>query len=179
MSEKIAASRYAKALFKLDNGDQEEFQKNINYFSGILELFQLKESSDVLNSPVMPNDLKLSLLRYGLEKTGESKKILGFLSIVVEAGRVKNIPEMVKCYKNLINEASGIVDATITSSVELPDEAVANIISEIEKKTGKKIKANLNIDPSILGGFVVKMGNTLLDLSLKTKLDAITKSATL
>lgn len=179
MSKKVIANRYAKALLKLDAGDHAKSQKNLAVMSVIGELFKLKESADVLKSPVMPSELKMDLLNYAQEKSNDKESLAGFVEVVLNAGRIALFPEIILAYKKLINEAAGLIDAKIITSVSLPESEAAKIIAELEKTSGRKIIATYEVDSSILGGFIVKMGNTLLDLSLKTKLDALTKSATL
>lgn len=178
MSSPRIATRYAKALLKLSNGDPAKVKKYLSTLAVTNELFTQKESGRIMRSPVMPADLKQSLLNYALKQADASGGELAlFLTAVVEAGRISMLPEIYSAYSALIDAAEGKAEAEVISAVTLSDEDVKSIEATLSKILHKKVTVNATVDATVLGGFVARIGNYLVDLSLKTKLDELAKSA--
>jgi ATP synthase F1 delta subunit len=78
-------------------------------------------------------------------------------------------------YERLVDDASGILAVTVTSAVELDDAVVQGIGDQIGRQTGRTIELTRAVDPAILGGFVVRVGNAILDASIRNRLDQLRK----
>ena len=83
-------------------------------------------------------------------------------------------PEIAKAYGKKIKDAEGITEGEVVTVFPLDQESLENLAKTLSTMTGKEVKLTQREDKSILGGFVVKIGNYLVDLSLKSKLDALT-----
>lgn len=177
MSEKIIAARYAKALMTLSDSDKQKEEGVIRALEALNSLFLIEEAEKVLSSLVMPSDLKLSLLKAALSKAEPNKEMEAFASVLVEQKRVNVIPAIVEEFNKLLDEKNGISRATITSAFEISAEELELIKKTLESLYNKDIEIEKNVDGSLLGGLVIRIGHTLIDLSLKTKLDALTNSA--
>jgi ATP synthase F1 delta subunit len=177
MSNKIIAGRYAAAIIALCNNDLALAKRRLASLQPVLELFTLPEAVKILKSPVMPPDLKLSLLKYALGKSPADEQLSTFLGAVVEAGRVDCIPAIVDRIRENIDTSEGVVRATMVSAQTISEQDIKIITKSLEKITKKIVLINHKSDPKILGGFVVYVQNNLIDMSLRTKLDALTNSA--
>jgi F-type H+-transporting ATPase subunit delta len=178
MSASKIAMRYAKALFKQKPNERTAADKNIEALSVVAELFKQKEAGRIMRSPVVPSDLKSSLLDYALKQAGVvGGDLEKFLRTVLSAGRIALIPEILSAYIDLINTMEGKAEAELISAVSLPEAYVSQIEGAVSKVLDKKVHIKTVVDSAILGGFIVRSGNYLVDLSLKTKLDGLAKRA--
>lgn len=171
------ATRYAKALFQFAGGDLAKAKKQRDSFHGVVELFKVRESEKVLKSPVMPPALKRSLLEYGLKQSDATPEVTTLVSALLDAGRVNMLPEVAAAYGELLDQAEGVVKAEVSAAVPLAPtdtQAIGDALSTLLKK---KVEIKPAVDPSLLGGFVAKVGNYRVDMSLKTKLDGLSQSA--
>ena len=82
-------------------------------------------------------------------------------------------------FARILNEAAGVTDANVITAMTVDPAIIANLASSLERILKTKIQMSQQIDPELLGGFVVRFGNRMIDMSLKTKLDALSKSAAL
>ena len=171
------ARRYARALFKVTEGSLDKAKEDLRSLDTLQALFDDKDAGKILRSPVMPIDLKKTLLHYGLEKAGAGDHLKSFIDTVVSAGRVVFLPGMTQAFRDLIDEKVGRAHAHVVAATELSAEDEASIGNQLGKLLGKTIVVDTKIDPSILGGFVARVGNYRIDMSLKTKLDGLAHSA--
>ena len=80
-------------------------------------------------------------------------------------------------FSGMLNDREGVVHATVVSAVKLSDAEITELTEGLKKSSSDNIVAKQTVDESILGGFIVKIGNSQLDLSLKTKIEAMAKNA--
>ena len=171
------AKRYARAFFQLTEKNLPAARTNLASLGPVKELFENQEAAKVLASPAMPMDLKQSLLKYALDQGNASVETRNFVNTVAEGSRVEAIPDAVDAYAELIDEAEGTLKAQVSSAAPLDSATQQGIASALEGILKKKVVLESSIDSSLLGGFVVRVGNYLVDLSLKTRLDALSESA--
>lgn len=171
------AHRYAKALYQFAGSDLAKAQKLRASFEGVTQLFKVKESEKVLRSPVMPASLKKSLLDYGLDQSQATPEVKVLVQTLLESGRIGLLPEVARAYGELLDQAEGVVKAELQSAVALGDGDNKAIGDALSKMLKKKVEIKPTVDPSLLGGFVAKVGNYLVDMSLRTKLDGLSQTA--
>ncbi len=93
-----------------------------------------------------------------------------FLILLFNKGRIGFLREIASYYNDMADELKGVVKASVTSATQLSDDAVSKIKESLSKKTGKTIVLNVEQDPSLIGGVVTKLGDLVLDGSVKTQL---------
>lgn len=122
-----------------------------------------------LDSPRIPAEHKTAMLTRAL---GEHipKTFMRFLAALVHNRRQTLIPQIADEYDTLLDSSQGIVHARVTVARETSDEEKASIGAQLSKVTGKTVVPHLSIDPSILGGVVVRIGDTVMDGSVRRKL---------
>jgi F-type H+-transporting ATPase subunit delta len=173
------ANRYAKALYRIADGDTRLAHEFLGHVNAARALFDIEPAAKVLESPVMPQDLKKKLFAAAFNASGAKPELQAFVGALIAAGRVNLYPAFCEAYARLINEAEGIVLADVTTAVEVDAAVIKKLSASLEKILGTKIQTSQQTDPSLLGGFVVRLGNKMIDMSVKTKLEALTKSAAL
>lgn len=176
MSKIAIANRYAQGL--MDALPEAQRNAAMQALELVTSLFSLDEARAILKSPVMPPELKTDLLKYASSDHAKEGIFMNFLSLLVEANRVELIPEINDAFKGIIRRSQGIELAEVVSAVKLPDDVLEDIKSLSQRLTENKLEIETSVDSSLLGGFKVNIGNKRLDLSLKSKLDALTSAAT-
>ncbi|MGN0666216.1 MAG: ATP synthase F1 subunit delta [Huintestinicola sp.] len=132
------------------------------------------ELTDILCSPTVSDEDKLSLLD-SVFRGKVSDTSFNFLCVLAEKGRSRHLNGIAKAFRKGYYNASGIVEVNVTSTRPLTDAAREKLKAKLEKRYGKKVILAEKIDPSIMGGLVVTCGDSMLDGSVKTRLDLMHK----
>ena len=167
------AGRYGVALFelaseanKLDavNGDLDRF---LALLDGSADLDRL------VRNPVFTADEQVSALSSVLDKAKISGLAANFLKLVASKRRLFAVRGMVGAFRALLAEKQGRISAEVTVAAPLSDASRKADLDALSVQAGKTISLTERVDPSIIGGLVVKMGSRMIDASLKTKLNAM------
>lgn len=172
MSDLNIANRYATAL-----ADLAEEKKSFDTIASDIELVYntLKASRDLrtmLDSPVIKHEIKLSVLKE-IFTSRISKDSLNFLEFIIDKQRENLLFQIMQRFLRMRDERMGIVNAEVTSSVELPDDQKIKLEQKLEKFTGKKVKISFSLDKELIGGFTVRINDTIIDASLKHQLEIL------
>jgi F-type H+-transporting ATPase subunit delta len=168
MAELATIARpYAEALFRVAKSG------NLGAWSNLVsEMAQVASHPDVkefANNPKVSDgqvsDTFLSLLKSDV--TPEAKNFVGMLA---ENGRLTLLPEIAEQFQALKNAQEGAADAEIASAFEMSDAQVTDLVATLEKKFGRKLNPSVTIDPSLIGGVRVTVGDEVLDTSVRAKL---------
>lgn len=170
MKNLAVARRYAKALILIgqEDGNAEKYNTELG---AVVELFNAQEGLEkALTNPLYNKNDRKKVLQAVLNATDLSAIMKSFLVLLFDKKRIGFIREIAKYYNDLADELKGVVKATIVSATQLSQEAVDKIKGALSKKTGKNIVLNVEQDPSLIGGVVTKIGDLVLDGSVKTQL---------
>lgn len=168
MAELATVARpYAEALFRVaQTGDLAAWSTLVS------ELAQLGAHPDVQAFARNPNvseaqvvDAFASLIKSPL--TAEANN---FINMLIENGRVSLLPEIGAQFAVLKNAQEGAADADITSAFDISAAQVAELVKTLEKKFGRKLNPTVTVDPSLIGGVRVVVGDEVLDTSVRAKL---------
>lgn len=172
MSEAVVAKRYADALFQLAN-EKNHSETLMNELQIVKDLFKENEKLiEILNHPQISANDKQKIID---ETFGSfDKDVVHTLKLLVTRHRIGNIVEIIDQVADVYNEASGIAVATVYSARELSNSEQEDIAVSFKKQLQKKeIKINNIIDPSVLGGLKIRVGNTIYDGTISSKLNQI------
>ncbi|WP_457680310.1 ATP synthase F1 subunit delta [Thermovibrio sp.] len=167
------ARRYAKALAEVL--PDEKLEKVLKEIEELLKVFD-ERVLKYFKSPVVPVEKKVNLLKEVLNKVQVSKELEKVLLLMAQRNRLGLLREFKEEFENFVNARLGIVKAEITSATELDEETVKKIGKKIEELFGKKAEITVKIDPSIIGGFIVKVADKVIDASIKTQLENLKKA---
>lgn len=168
------AGRYASALFSLAAEGQQTDQvaAALKTFDGMIA-----ESADLarlVRSPVFSAAEQTKALTALLDKAGIAGIAANFIKLVAAKRRLFAIRDMIANYEKLYDSWRGVARAEVTSAAALSDAHVAALKEALKGVTGgKDVEISVKVEPSIIGGLVVKLGSRMVDGSLKTKLNAI------
>jgi F-type H+-transporting ATPase subunit delta len=168
MAELATVARpYAEALFRVAQ------QGNMAAWSELVsELAQVGANPDVQAFAATPTvtaaDLAATLA--SLVKAPVTPEATNFLTMLAENGRVTLLPEIGTQFQVLKNAQAGAADAAIASAFAMSDAQVAELMGLLEKKFGRKLNPTVTVDPSLIGGVRVLVGDEVLDTSVRAKL---------
>jgi F-type H+-transporting ATPase subunit delta len=168
------AGRYAFALFSLARDEQ-----SVDQVAAALKSFDdlIAESADLqrlVRSPVFSAEAQTKALGALLDKAGISGLAAKFIKLVAAKRRLFAIRAMIADYNKLYDSWRGVTRAEVTSAATLSDAHGAALKEALKDVTGgRNVEISVNVDPSIIGGLVVRLGSRMVDGSLKTKLNAI------
>lgn len=174
--ESIAAT-YAKALL----GTTEKSGETANVLGELESLARdvvagQPRFTKALSSPRLANDQKLALLDRTLGGR-VSPTLLKFLKVVARHGRFNAVQQIAKSYRNQVNEKLGRAAVTVTTAQPLDDDLRARVMQAVEARLGKQVDLQTEVDGSLIGGMVVRVGDTVFDASIANRLDRIRKTA--
>ncbi|HEY4001188.1 MAG TPA: ATP synthase F1 subunit delta [Candidatus Xenobia bacterium] len=174
MVHEAVAQRYASALFELgqSQGDPAVLQKELNAVDTSLTLHP--QLSLALRAPNVPDTVKKRILRDLFSK--QSPWVLNFLSLLVDKKREAYVSEIVRQYGKLLEASQGIIDAEVETAVPMSDKVKATFKVALIEKTGKNVKTSWKVNPDLLGGYVLRIGDRLLDNSLSSRLSGMQRA---
>lgn len=174
MSEFKVASRYAKSLIDLsiEQGTLETVKQDMEQFIAVLR--NNKELQAVLKNPIMKQDKKRNILQ-ALFSGKIHPSISSFFEIMVRKGRAGILYATAQEFVREYNEHKCIVKATVTSATELSKENFEALKKVIAEETRSEIILTNLVDPSLIGGFVIKVGDRQLDTSIAGRLHKLEK----
>ena len=169
-----AARVYAEALFEVgeDKGKIDAFQEQLAQFADAVD--GDRDLQVFLFSPYLKSNDKVEGL--GRAVTGAEPEFFNLLELLVEKGRMPEIFRIRREFDELWKKAHKRLDVTVTSAIELDPSVVGKIGEEVERQTGEKVELSSEVDNEILGGIVLRVGNMVLDASIRTRLEKLRKS---
>ena len=169
MDQRIAL-RYAQAL--MDIGKE---KNSVNEIAGDMKvvfdaLHDVHELKAMLHTPVIRPDIKRKVIHEVFQKH-VSKDVMIFMDLLLRKGRGDVLDMTATEFLRLLDVDTNTVSATVTSARALDESAKQQIVSKLEKLTTKKVRASYAVDAALRGGFVAKVGDTLIDASLQHQLE--------
>jgi F-type H+-transporting ATPase subunit delta len=167
---KSASLQYANALadVALAQGAAPAALKQLSDFAAAFGVSA--ELRNFLTSPGVPREAKHDVIEKIAARIGAGKIIRNFLFVVADHQRTLILPEIVASFQDVIRQRQGIAEAEISSASELSAAQKKRFARTLERLTGKKIEAKYSLDPALLGGAVVRVGDTIYDGSVRSSL---------
>jgi len=164
------ARRYAKALLIIGKEDDkaETYKEELDRFSDLIT--REKELERAITNPLYDAGGRKKVLQAVIDKVNISKVMSSFLLLLFDKKRFGFLNDINEFYKKLADELKGVMRASLVSATELSSETVEKIRTTLSKKTGKDIILEVEQDPSLIGGIVSRIGDLVLDGSIKTQL---------
>jgi F-type H+-transporting ATPase subunit delta len=167
------AQVYARSLFEVaeDAGKLDDVREQLGEFADALN--EGRDLQVFFFSPYFSTQEKSE----GLEKavTGAEPIILNFIKLLIEKHRMPALFRIRRVYDSLWEDYNKLLPVQITSAVELDENIVKHIGDRISEQTGRKVELSATVEPGILGGIVVRVGNQVLDASIRRRLELLRK----
>jgi len=167
------AERYASSLFELarENNALPEVASALDNFQALID--GSEDLKRLIRSPVFGADDQLKAITAILEKVGISGLAGNFIKVTAANRRLFAVPGMIKSFREIYARHRGEVSAEVTSAHALTPAQEQELKEALKGVTGKDVAINVAVDPSILGGLIVKLGSRQIDTSLRTKLSTL------
>ena len=161
---------YAKALLLIgkEDGQAESYREELNNVAGLVA--GEKELEQAITNPLYDAAGRRKVLDAIIDQLYLSDTMKAFLLLVFDKGRIGFLGNINEFYKKLADELKGIARASLVSATELSSEAIDKIRSTMSKMTGKDVILDIEQDPSLIGGVVSRIGDLVLDGSIRTQL---------
>ena len=171
---KIVAKRYANALYDIATEDNKVdlFMDEMDFVKSVF----VKETQlvKVLNHPKVSTEERIEVIE-DIFKGKISEEIVGFLVLVLEKNRQEYIVEICDEFLIFALDFKGIVKAYVTSAVSLKESQEAKLIEQLKKSLNKDVEIVKEVDESIIAGLIIRVGDKVLDNSIKTKMGKMSK----
>ncbi|MFT7345129.1 MAG: F-type H+-transporting ATPase subunit delta [Lentimonas sp.] len=170
------AARYATSLLELaiEKGNLESVAGDMKYLHDTNE--QNADLTSLFNSPIVSGDKKIAIYK---EIFGQFEDIsMSFLELITNNSRENLMPEIAASFETQLKEHKGIVPVHLITAVELDEETKKNILAKIEGSVNGTLEVTESIDASLIGGFIVKMGDKQIDASISSQFNKLKQSLT-
>lgn len=168
------ASTYARAFADVVFSAHLDAARAIGGLRQIAALFsESQELRRVWENPAVPADQKRKLLDAIVQRNGIERQVRNLIAVLIDHHRLPFLSRIVEQLEKELDARMGFADAQISSARELGDPEKRTLEAQIEKTTGKKVRARYGLDASLLGGAVVRIGSTIYDGSVKGQLERI------
>jgi F-type H+-transporting ATPase subunit delta len=169
------AEVYARALFEVakENDVLDRIRDELDEFTEALEDEDNRELRLFFYSPYFSSEEKAKAIEKVV--SGADQRFVNFLKLLAERHRLPVLPRVQRRFESLWAEENELLPVRVTAAVELDDELVKGIGKRIEEQTGRTVELSSDVDPEVLGGLVVRVGNMVLDASVRNRLEQIRK----
>ncbi|MGV3706846.1 MAG: ATP synthase F1 subunit delta [Arcticibacter sp.] len=177
MSEIQVASRYANSLLDLakERNSLEAIKSDLDSFLAVLKA--TPELRAVLKNPIISPDKKFAIVK-SVFGASVQEIVISFFKIVISKGRAEVLYETAKEFVNGYNRINGIIKASVVSAVELTEQNISEVQRVVEQATQKKVVLETRVDPDLIGGFVLTVGDKQFDASIASSLSKLKKEFT-
>ena len=165
------ARRYARALFGIgvDAGKFEALGTELGDLAALWN--ESDELRQALENPVFRPEQKRAVLESILPRIAPTPEVQRFVLLLLDRRRIMLLPAIARAYRDLTDAELGQVRAEVTSAQELAPATLDRVRRSLEQRTGKKVIVNAKVDPELIGGLVARVGDLLLDGSVRTQLE--------
>ena len=166
-----ASLQYATALvdIALEQGAAEPVKQQLEDFGAAYA--DSAELRNVLANPAVELAAKHGVIEKLAARLGASRIVRNFLFVVVDNQRTHLLPEILQSFEDVIRQRQGVAEAEVTSAAELTAPQKTQLQQTLERLTGRKIQAKYSLDPALLGGAMVRIGDTIYDGSVRNRLN--------
>ena len=172
-SSKGVATRYATALFDLANeaDDISILEKNVDTLTRAID--ESTDLNSLISSPIYSRDQQKSAIGAIAKKMGMSGIMINTLSLMAEKRRLFVVPTFLSVLNDLISESKNEITAEVVSAQSLSKGQVEKLGKSLKNNFGKDVKISATVDPTLIGGMVVKVGSRMIDTTIRAKLNSL------
>ncbi len=167
-----AALRYAKAILNFAIEQKKEVQVNEDMLLVAKTIEDSKDLQLLLSSPILKNDLKKATLK-GIFDKKISNISYGLIDLLIDNKRLNILGEVAKKYAVIFDALKGKEVAKVTSAVPLTDALKKQVLAKVKEITNKEASIENIVDPDIIGGFILRIGDVQYDASIANKLQVL------
>jgi len=171
-----AARRYAEAAFSLAK-DEDALDRWADELALAADTASRPELARVLGNPAIPLQARREIIRRVLGPR-VSPQVVKLVLLLSERGRVESLPAVSTEYRRLLHRERGIVDARVTSAAQLDRAELDALRAKVEGIAGARVDITTAVDPALIGGLTIRVGDTLIDASVRGRLERLRERLT-
>lgn len=173
----LVAKTYAGALFEvaLEEKSIDKYLEEINFIVDSCK--KNPQFYQILNTPEIKNDEKKKVIDKVFGKK-INKLIINFIKILIDKRRIKNLYLIAEKFESIVTDYKGIVKVTAVTAMPLDKDDIKKLKKRLALATGKEIKLDNQIDKDLIGGILIKLGDKVIDGTVKGKLEELEKKLT-
>ena len=171
--------RYARAFAQVASAihlNSNAAQAQLRDFAATLA--ESRPLREVMLDPSIPMPQKLKVLDGLAERLGMAREVRNFIAVIVSHQRLHELDEVLREYSAIADEQAGLAEAEIVTARPLADQDRAELEQQVARLAGSRVRTSYSIDPSLLGGAVVRIGSTVHDGSLRAQLEQLRETLT-
>jgi F-type H+-transporting ATPase subunit delta len=172
----VAERTYANALFEAANEKSRLGPVSDDLRAFVEAAEEIPALRALLENPEVESRDKSDALRAILADADEL--VRNFVLLLVEKGRVHELDEIYREFEALVAAEEGILDVELTTAVELSEEQADRLLEQIQQVSGRRLRARREVDPELIGGFVLRAGSYLADASVRGRLERLRRQLT-
>ena len=162
---------YARALFDAAKEKGRLAQVNEELTDFVTAMDEVPELRPVLRNPELDPDTKAGIVT---DLLGEADELVAnFLRLTAEKGRIGEIDEIVREFDRLLAAEERPLEVELTTAYDLSDDEANRILEQIEQASGRRVEASRNVDPNLIGGFVLQAGSMRVDASVRGRIEGL------
>jgi F-type H+-transporting ATPase subunit delta len=167
------AERYATALFELAEDDKAlaALENDVGRFATLHD--QSDDLQAFIRSPIYTAEEQVRAIEAVLRQAGIGGLAGNFFKVIAQNRRLFAVPGIIAAFRKLLAQKRGEVTAEVTSAEPLSESHLAALREALKASLGKDVALDTRVDPSLIGGLIVKVGSRMIDSSLKTKLSSL------
>ena len=166
------ARPYAEALFAAARADMSQAATWQSALDALAALVADTGVASLLSNPQISDARRFELLT-GLTKQALASQIAELLKLIIENGRLAALPEVAEQFRTLINESQGVAQCIIESAFPVSSEDLASLVAALRRRFPLNLKPEVRVDPQLIGGVRVTVGDRVLDNSVRARLRAM------
>ncbi len=170
------AKRYANALVEIgvEKNALDRYAKELATLAELMETS--KDFRELLINPVFTKEDKKRIASTILNKLGTDLMVVNFIHLLIDRKRIDQLPGIEKAFRDKVDEIRGITRGEVTSAVKLAEKELGRVTGALSKISGKQVVLTAKVDPSLIGGLVAKVGDMVLDGTIRTQLNQLKES---
>ena len=172
-TSKGVAKRYATALFDLasEMDDISSLERNVETLAHAID--ESTDLNSLISSPIYSRDQQKNAIGAIAKKMGVSAVMINALSLMAEKRRLFVVPTFLSVLNDMISESKNEITAEVVSAQSLSKGQVEKLGKSLKNNFGKDVKINATVDPTLIGGMVVKVGSRMIDTTIRAKLNSL------
>lgn len=176
MSQEAVGRRYAQAIFDIGREAKtlDALCREVSAFATTYT--ESAELSAVLDNPLVPEPARETILVDVAKRLGGSETTVSALRVIMRNRRLRALPDVARHLAKLVDDAQSMERAFVTSAAPLSEAYVAKLKAELEKAMGRKVTVTHTVDPSLIAGVVTRVGDKVVDGSLRARLKSFRDS---
>lgn len=173
MSITAIANRYGRALadVAVEKGEHSGVKEELSIFVQMME--ESAELRELFSNPTVSPQNQRAVIKAITERAKPSQTTIKFLDVLLDNHRLQHLPEIYKAFVRSLDSRLGVVEAKVTTARPMSEAQQNRLVEKLKKVTGKEVRTQFSVDPTIIGGVITQIGSQIYDGSIRSQLQQL------